>query len=309
MDCKVTSGTQSGVCSFTFDWPIGQDGPSVTLIYTPLPGNVACRKDCATVYSAFDSTSSLEYGFGVLPSGGSFLTPVSFWLTQETVTVTRSGIGTGTVTASFAGTGIGKAAATAINCGTVCSGETDYGVPINLIATPDAGASFTQWTGACAGQTAICTLTPTAAISSNAVFGLASQTTTTTTTTITTTTKTATTTTTPATPTSTTTTTTTPVRLGLQAQLTGVKAGKSRLGFRVEEVEIHAGEMFNATLVLTRKGKQLAHASIPGIRPGDRVLSLPINSSVKKGTATLAVTLTDSAGNRRTSTRAVAIPS
>jgi Divergent InlB B-repeat domain len=220
------------------------------------------------------------------------------------MTITRSGAGTGTVVATGYNPGAGEAA-TSISCGTQCSGQFDYGRPLMLTATPDAGASFKQWTGACAGQGAICTLKPTTTTSTNAVFGLASQTTTTTL--ASTTTKT---TTTASTTTTTTTTTTTRPAIGaaLGAQLIAVKSAKSLLGARVEKVEVQAGEKLTATLVLARDGKRLAHTSIPDIRPGDRVLTLPIPGSVAKGKATLTITLTDTSGRHHAWTRTINVP-
>ena len=87
-----------------------------------------------------------------------------------------------------------------------------------------------------------------------------------------------------------------------------MKSGRSRLGLRVEYVEVQAGETLNATLSLSRNGRHLAHTSIPGIGPGDLVLTLPIPGSVAKGKATLTVTLTDRAASHRTWTRAINVP-
>jgi hypothetical protein len=105
-----------------------------------------------------------------------------------------------------------------------------------------------------------------------------------------------------------TTTTTAAVHHGLQAQLIAIKSGKSRAGLRVEDVKVQGGEPLTATLGLTRNGKRLAHDSIPGLATGDRVLTLPIPRAVKKGEATLTVTLSDSAGNHHTWTRTIPIP-
>jgi hypothetical protein len=176
-----------------------------------------------------------------------------------------------------------------------------------LAARPDAGAVFKQWTGACVGQGAICSLTLKDNASANAVFGLASQTTTSTTTrTQATTTTTTSTTTTTATPTTTTTART--GHHGLDAQLIGVKPAKSQLGIRVENVEIRGGETVNAALLLSRNGRSLAHTSVADIRAGDRVLTLPIPGKVAKGRAILTITLADSAGNHHTWTQTINIP-
>jgi len=63
------------------------------------------------------------------------------------LTVTDSGSGTGTVTSTPAG----------ISCGLTCNASFATGTSVTLTANPNAGATFTGWTGACSG-TAPCTL-------------------------------------------------------------------------------------------------------------------------------------------------------
>jgi hypothetical protein len=94
----------------------------------------------------------------------------------------------------------------------------------------------------------------------------------------------------------------------VQAQLIGVRAGKSQLGFREENVELRTAETVTAVLALVRQGKRLTSDSIGGVRPGDRVVVLPIPASVAKGHATLVVALTDASGAHLRFTRAVVVP-
>ncbi len=89
-------------------------------------------------------------------SGASFTLVVG-----QTLTVARSGGGTGTVTADSG----------AINCGATCS-DIYPGTVVNLTATPDAGSVFVGWTGACTG-TGPCAVTVDAAKTVNAQFELA----------------------------------------------------------------------------------------------------------------------------------------
>lgn len=78
------------------------------------------------------------------------------------LSVAKSGSGTGTVTSSPAG----------INCGATCSQSFADGTGVTLTATPDAGASFTGWAGACTNPTGTCTVTMDAARSVTAKFAV-----------------------------------------------------------------------------------------------------------------------------------------
>ena len=66
-------------------------------------------------------------------------TPVN--ATLYTVTVSKSGTGSGTVVSSSGG----------INCGASCSASFASGTSIGLSANPAAGSTFTGWSGACTG--------------------------------------------------------------------------------------------------------------------------------------------------------------
>jgi large repetitive protein len=59
------------------------------------------------------------------------------------LTVSKSGSGTGSVSSSPAG----------IDCGAACSASFDSGASVTLTATPAAGSAFTGWSGACTGNT------------------------------------------------------------------------------------------------------------------------------------------------------------
>jgi uncharacterized repeat protein (TIGR02543 family) len=64
------------------------------------------------------------------------------------LTVTKAGSGSGTVASSPAG----------IDCGATCSASFPNGTMVTLTATPDAGSTFTGWTGDCTG-TGACVVT------------------------------------------------------------------------------------------------------------------------------------------------------
>jgi hypothetical protein len=61
---------------------------------------------------------------------------------QFTLSINKSGTGSGTVTSSPAG----------INCGATCSAEFDEGTVVTLSQSAAAGSEFKEWTGACSGS-------------------------------------------------------------------------------------------------------------------------------------------------------------
>ena len=83
----------------------------------------------------------------------------------QTLTVTKSGTGTGTVVAD---SGL-------INCGAVCS-DIYPGTVVTLTATPSAGSVFIGWSGGGCSGTGTCVVTVSAATTVNAQFDLGPQT-------------------------------------------------------------------------------------------------------------------------------------
>ncbi len=76
------------------------------------------------------------------------------------LTVTKSGTGTGTVTSSPSG----------ISCGPTCSASFANGTVVTLSAVPDAGATFTSWSGEGCSGTGTCIVTMTQARGATATF-------------------------------------------------------------------------------------------------------------------------------------------
>ena len=89
--------------------------------------------------------------------------------TLQTVTVTKSGTGSGTITSSPSG----------ISCGSDCTENYRSGTSIALSATPAAGSTFTGWSGACTG-TGGCALVVDNSTSLTAIFATSTSTTNTT---------------------------------------------------------------------------------------------------------------------------------
>jgi hypothetical protein len=84
----------------------------------------------------------------------------TFMLKQFTLTVTKTGIGSGTVTSSPAG----------ISCGTTCAGNFTINTTVTLTATPSLLSIFTGWTGCDAVNGNVCTVQMTAAKAVSASF-------------------------------------------------------------------------------------------------------------------------------------------
>ena len=85
--------------------------------------------------------------------------------TSFTLTVNKSGTGSGTVGSSPAG----------INCGATCSGSYTSGTSVVLTAVAASGSTFAGWSGGgCTGTASTCTVTMSAATTVTASFNLAS---------------------------------------------------------------------------------------------------------------------------------------
>ncbi|MCU0222481.1 MAG: hypothetical protein MUF27_00085 [Acidobacteria bacterium] len=80
-------------------------------------------------------------------------------LPNQSLTVSRTGSGSGVVTSNPAG----------INCGESCTASYDAGTVVTLTATPIQGSVFAGWSGACTG-TGTCSVTMSAARSVTATF-------------------------------------------------------------------------------------------------------------------------------------------
>lgn len=76
-----------------------------------------------------------------------------------------------TVTMDVAGLGSVRENTADIDCAEACSFDVVQGASVTLVATPDNGADFVGWSGACSGQIeATCTLAPASDISVSAIF-------------------------------------------------------------------------------------------------------------------------------------------
>jgi hypothetical protein len=146
---------------------------------TSNPGAISCGSECSATLapdstvtltaapaagSSFSGWSGACSGTGectlTMSSSASVTATFSkMAVAKRTLTVTRSGSGTGSVASSPTG----------ISCGSTCSHSYSSGTRVTLKATAASGSTFEGWSGACTG-TATCALTMSAAHSVQASF-------------------------------------------------------------------------------------------------------------------------------------------
>lgn len=160
IDCHSSYGFTTGTCANQYVWSLAQSTLDVSLTATPDAGSVFCYStdlsSCAPEGRTMNLTIVLSNGMA------SSWSPV-FHLTTRTLTVAVAGAGHGTVYAYAAN----------VVCPTQCSNSLPYGWEGPLMASPAPGSVFSHWTGACAGQSANCSLSITANVTTTAVFDLA----------------------------------------------------------------------------------------------------------------------------------------
>ena len=86
----------------------------------------------------------------------------TFGLEQRSLTVSKSGSGTGSVSSSPAG----------VDCGSDCSQNYDHGTAVTLTPTPGANSTFTSWSGCDSVTGNVCNVTMSSAKNVTATFGL-----------------------------------------------------------------------------------------------------------------------------------------
>lgn len=135
--------------AFGFQWlldsvPIaGATGATYDVAGADIGHQLACRVTASNLKGTASQTSA----------------PVSVAFPPVSLTVSKSGDGSGTVTSSPAG----------ISCGATCSHAYDHGTIVTLNAQAGKGSAFMGWSGACTGKPA-CTLSMGAALSVKATF-------------------------------------------------------------------------------------------------------------------------------------------
>lgn len=97
-----------------------------------------------------------------LGAGGIITFIFNFVSPPQTLSVSKTGAGSGTVTSNPAG----------ISCGLVCSAQFSYNTSVTLTASPAAGSAFAGWSGGGCSGAGTCTVAMTRARNVTAIFDL-----------------------------------------------------------------------------------------------------------------------------------------
>jgi hypothetical protein len=156
----VSVGQGAGAPSTVSTSVITGTGEQVSLSASGLPTGATASFNPATVTAGGSSTLTLTAGASTVPgnyvvtvtgtsTSATHITQVAFdVLGPKTLTVGKSGTGSGTVSSTPAG----------VSCGSTCSHDFAYGTQVTLSETPAAGSTFGGWSGACTG-TGACQVT------------------------------------------------------------------------------------------------------------------------------------------------------
>ena len=147
----VTSDPAGIDCGSICEYEFGL-GTVVNLTATPAEGSL---------FSGWGGACSGTGTCQLTMSGDQSVT-ASFALAPKTLTVSKTGAGTGTVTSDPPG----------IDCGPICTHAFEHGTSVTLTAAPADGSVFTGWSGDCSGM-GTCELTMGVDHSVTASFALA----------------------------------------------------------------------------------------------------------------------------------------
>lgn len=160
-NCTLTAtkaGTGSG--SITGNG-LSCSGSTCTGTYTGgVSVTISASASTGSTFSGWTGCDSPSGNTCTVMMNGNESVTATFTLTQRTLSVGKSGTGSGRIT----GTGI--------NCGSDCGESYGYGTMVTLTATPDTGSTFTGWSGCTSTDENTCSVTMTSNKSVSAQFTL-----------------------------------------------------------------------------------------------------------------------------------------
>ncbi len=127
------------------------EGAVVTLTATPAAGST---------FTGWSGAGCSGTGTCQVTMSGDQSVTATFTLITHTLTISKTGSGSGSVASSPAG----------INCGATCVASFNEGAVVTLTATPAAGSAFTGWSGGGCSGTGTCQVTMSADRSVTATF-------------------------------------------------------------------------------------------------------------------------------------------
>ena len=192
---------------------------------------------------------------------------------------------------SRTGSGSGKVSGGGLDCGSSCLRHFDFGQPVTLTASADAGSKFDHWVGVC-GTSSTCSFTAGPITAVRAVFEAVPGTTTKAPTTATTTSA------------STTASTTMTKPPKLRGRITKVVVG-ARRPYRVN-VWIQSSKPARARLRVVRKQARFLDRTV-SVRAGLTMVASALPKRTTKGSATLTVVLRDRDGQVLSLRRVIAL--
>ena len=168
----------SSACKTEYTLSITKSGTGGGAV-TSDSGGINCGATCSAYYvngtvvalTATPDTTSTFTSWGGACSGTSACSvtidavknvTATFTRNTFTLSVTKSGSGSGTVVSTIPNT--------AIDCGTNCGAVYDQATSVTLTATPASGSTFTGWSGACTNPSGPCMVTMSSVKNVNATF-------------------------------------------------------------------------------------------------------------------------------------------
>jgi hypothetical protein len=191
LDQTVAYGGSGNTITFG-PWITTGTNPTLSVVVSPpaggsvtsSPAGIACEPTCSRAYASgtpvtLTATPAAGYVFtgwsGVCSGSSTTCALVVNGTASAFAQFAPAGGSTNVLTVVVSGPGAVASAPPGINCGSACSAAFTTGTPVTLTATPQPGATFFGWTGACSGSASTCVVTMSAARSVGATFVAASQ--------------------------------------------------------------------------------------------------------------------------------------